>query len=340
VSTDLAATTRTLPSPESILGLATVECRRRVFDTAVEVGVFGALAAGPATATELRERLSLHARYAGDFLDVLVALGLLERTGDRYRNGEAAEAFLDPAKDTYLGEFVEQIAGSFEQAWGQLTTALRTGQVEVQRRGGFLRKSHQDARSRRFIAVMDRLVSRIGEELSPLTDWAAVRDFIDLGGARGHLAAQVKQAQPHVRSRSYDVPDAEEFFDEHIAELGLTGEVGFIGGDLLTDPIPAADVFVYGQVLHGWADPERKVLVRRAYEALRPGGVLMVYDRMIDDDRLDGRRLLYSLYMRLVSPAGSEYRAADCQDWLRAAGFRDVTAKPLLNTHTVVIGRR
>jgi SAM-dependent methyltransferase len=250
------------------------------------------------------------------------------------------DAFLDPEKDTYLGEFVEQIAGSFEQAWGQLVTGLRTGEVEVQRRGGFLRKSHQDARSRRFIAVMDRLVTRIGEELLAQVDWDGVTDFIDLGGARGQLAAVVKQAQPHVRASSYDVPDAEAFFDEHMADLGLTGEVGFVGGDLLADPIPAADVFVYGQVLHGWDDPEREVLVKRAYEALRPGGVLMVYDRMIDDDRLDERRLLYSLYMRLVSPAGSEYRSADCQEWLCKAGFRDVTAKQLLNTHTVVIGRR
>jgi 8-O-methyltransferase len=180
----------------------------------------------------------------------------------------------------------------------------------------------------------------MGAELAEAVDWRDHRSFVDLGGARGNLAAVLVNRHPHLDAVCYDLPRTAPIFTEHIERLGLTGRIRFTGGDFFTEPIPPADVVVLGHILHGFDAARSRQLLARVFEAVRPGGAVLIYDRMIDDERRDPDRLLSSLHMRLVSRDGGEYRVADCRDWLRSAGFSDGGARPLLGTHTLVIGRR
>jgi SAM-dependent methyltransferase len=324
------------------MSLATMASRSQVLGSALELDLFTVIGEESVTIDWLCGKLGLHQRYARDFLDVLVAIDLLQRDGDSYANTPVTKRFLDRDSADYLGGYIPLLTGSWQHAWGQLTSGLRTGEVETQPRGGFVAGSNKEDSDRfhQVVSVMDRLSMRIGEELVSQVDWDGVKDVGDLGGGRGGLAAILAKSVPGLSTYCFERPQAREHFDEHLAELGMTGRVEFVGGDLFTDPIPEADVLIYGQVLHGWEDAEREVLVRRAFEALRPGGTLFVYDRMIDDERSDPRSLMYSLYMRLVSPAGSEYRATDCRAWMRAAGFQRTWSQPLLLTHTLVGAQR
>jgi hypothetical protein len=322
--------------------LATLASRAQVLSTALELDIFSVIGDSRVSARWLCDKLSLHPRYAGDFLDVLAALDLLERDDDEYANTAVTKRFLDVGSPDFLGGYVPILTDSWQHAWSQLTTGLRTGKVETQPRGGFVAGSHNQDRDRfrRVVSVMDRLSMHIGEEIADRFDWAGITVACDLGGGRGGLAAVLARSLPGLQAYCFERPSAREHFDEHLAALGMTGRVEFVGGDLFTDRIPAADVLIYGQVLHGWDIPERETLIGRAFDALRPGGLLLVYDRMIDDQRSDPRSLMHSLYMRLVSPEGSEYCAADCRAWMRESGFRETWKQPLLTTHTLVGGRR
>lgn len=327
-------------SLESLIELTIVD-PRTVVVAAVRVGVFSALAGGSATAGELRSKLALDPVFADDFLAALTALRLLEQDGEHFHNSAVAQAYLDLAKPAYMGEFIEQMAESTAGAWGQLTAALRGQPVRAQPRGGFVGGMNPDRdRARRFMATMDELNGRIAARLAERVNWSRHRTFADLGGARGNLAAVIARAHPHLGGTCVDLPHAKPFFDEHIGALGLRERVRFEPADLLTDPLPAADVLIYGQVLHGYAEPERRALLRRAAEVLPAAGELVIYDRMIRDERSDLNRLLYSLYMRLVSPTSAEYRSAECVAWLRELGFGAVTVEPLVSTHSVIIARR
>src|SRR5918995_259616 len=95
--------TRTHPTPECILQLGLGFWGSKTLLSAVELGIFSALAESPQDAETLRRRLGLHPRGARDFLDALVALGMLEREGDVYRNSPDADLYLDRAKSMYVG---------------------------------------------------------------------------------------------------------------------------------------------------------------------------------------------------------------------------------------------
>ncbi|MGI5171063.1 methyltransferase [Spirillospora sp. CA-253888] len=337
------ATASSVVDPEPLIGMSTRDCAAKVLHSAVTLGVFGALAQGAADADQAAERIGLHPRMAADFLDALAGLGLLERSDGRYRNAPVAQEYLVPGTPAYLGGFIELTNETLYGTWEKLTDALRTG--EPQRldpdKGGFVGRRHEDPeKMKRFLTGLDAYSDRLGEEIARRGEWSRHRSFVDLGGARGNLAAVLVRAHPHLEATCFDLERTRPLFTEHVTGLGLADRISFAGGDFFTDPLPEADVVVLGRILHGFETERRRALLRRVFDAVRPGGTVLIYDRMLDDDRSDPRRLLSSLHMRLVSPAGSEYRAADCLTWLAEAGFADAAAEPMAGAQTLVVAHR
>ncbi|MET9341835.1 methyltransferase [Nonomuraea sp. NPDC003804] len=321
---------------ESVMGIATGFWRARTLFSAVELRLFTLLAEGPATRAEIEGRCGLHPRSSADFLDALVALGLLVCDGESYANSPSAERYLDETKPSYVGGFLTFMGYALYPAWGRLTELLRTGELQE----GFdsFGKFYQDRdRVRGFMAAMDSASAAVTAELIDCFDWSSHESFVDLGGARGNLTAHLVKAHPHLRGICLDMPPLKGLFEEHVAQFGVGDRAQFHAADFLTDPLPEADVMIFGHVLHDWDEESRAVLVKRAFEAIRPGGALLIYDELIDDDRSGPvRSLLMSLNMKLVRSGAAEYTAAECRAWLLDAGFTDITVKSLTATERLV----
>src|SRR5688572_7759843 len=144
-------------TPDHILQLGLGFWGSKALLSAVEIGVFSELAAGPLDGSALSERLALHPRGSQDFLDALVSLGMLERSGDQYSNTASSDIFLDRAKPSYLGGLLEMANARLYPFWGSLTEALQTGepQNEIKTGGNFFEVLYQDPeRLRGFMRAM------------------------------------------------------------------------------------------------------------------------------------------------------------------------------------------
>jgi hypothetical protein len=96
-----------------------------------------------------------------------------------------------------------------------------------------------------------------------------------------------------------------------------------------------------GHILHDWPVAERKMLVKKAFEAVNPGGALIVYDAIIDDERKKNAfGLLMSLNMLIETPGGSDYTGSDCRAWMAEAGFSDAYLEPLAGPESMVVGKK
>jgi SAM-dependent methyltransferase len=330
---------------QSLVRLNTAYTQSRVLQSAVEVGLFELLDAAPSTQEETCARLGLHPRLLGDFLDALVGLGLLSWSDGRYSNSREAARYLVPSSADYVGGGIARAAAHHYHMWGRLTEALRDGEPKSDGIGheDAFTKTYQDLdQARRFLEHMDANNSFIGGELARCLDWTEYRTFVDVGGARGNVAAQIVGARPHLTGQVFDLPGVEPLFREHMSRLGITSQVAFRAGDFFRDPLPTADVVIFGHVLHDWSPEERRVLVHRAFPAVRPGGALVVYDQVIDDDRRDPQKLLQSLNVRLVRSGGSEYTVADVRGWAESAGFRFDRAVPLapVSNDVAIVARK
>ncbi|MFI9388402.1 methyltransferase [Kutzneria sp. NPDC052558] len=303
--------------------------------TGVRVGLFDALADGPLETAEVRAELGLHERGVRDFLSVLVNLGLLERDGDRYRNSAVSDRYLVRNSPSYVGGFLERADRMLYPAWGRLDEMLRTGRPTSE--ADYLEMISDPGRLRQFLGMMDALTTMLAPELAQSVDWSRHRSVLDLGGARGNLVAGLVKAHPHLRGGVFDLPAMVEPFAEHMNRLGLADRVDFHPGDFFRDELPASEVIVIGHVLHDWAPPQCRAIIGKAYDALKPGGVLVVYDRMIDDELTDQTNLLVSLSMMLTTEGGGEYTAREYRTWLEDAGFRVGAPRALGETDTLLV---
>ncbi|WP_248964094.1 acetylserotonin O-methyltransferase [Sphaerisporangium perillae] len=317
----------------AIVRLNTAYTAARTLHSAVELGLFEMLAEGPATLPQIRERLGLHPRMAADFLDALVGLGLLLRDDDGgYANALSTAKLLVPGTPDYIGGTVAKSARHHYTMWGALTEALRDGRPRsagLADKEAMKRLYGNPEATREFLGHMDAHNGFCGREVARCVDWGRHRSFVDVGGARGNVAAQIVGRHPHLLGGVFDLPALEPHFDEHVARLGVADRVTFHPGDFFADELPETDVVVIGHVLHDWPVEVRQMVIEKAFRATRPGGFLVVYDQMIDEDRRDPHPLLTSLNVRLVREGGSEYAVAEIRDWAEKAGYRFAYSVPV-----------
>jgi hypothetical protein len=310
--------------------------------SAVDLGVFTQLASGPRDATALSESLGLHPRSAIDFLDALVALRVLERDERTYSNTPDADFFLDRAKPSYVGGLLEMANARLYPFWGALTEALRTGlpQNEVKTGGDLFEAIYRDEASLRgFLRAMSGVSLGAARAIAQKFPWSKYHTFIDIGAAQGALPVQVAQAHPHLSGGGFDLPPVGPIFEEYVAAHGLEDRLRFYPGDFFTDPCPSADVLVMGHILHDWALPQKLELLAKCYAALPPGGCLVVYDAIIDDERRNNTfGLLMSLNMLIETPGGFDYTGAQCRDWMNQSGFSETRVEHLVGPDSMVIG--
>jgi O-methyltransferase domain/Dimerisation domain len=330
-------------TPERIMQLGLGFWGSKTLLSAVEIGLFTELAKGPLSFEMLAERLMLHPRSARDFLDALVALGMLERDGDRYSSTSETDLFLDRAKPSYVGGLLEMANARLYPFWGSLTEALRTGQPQNEAKGGgeaFFAAIYADpGRLEGFLKAMTGISLGSAIAIANKFPWDRYETFVDVGAAQGGLPVQVALTHDHLSGGGFDLPPVGPIFEEYVDSHGLGERLRFYPGDFFEDPLPAADVLVMGHILHDWDLQEKRLLLEKAYEALPEGGALIVYEALIDDERRENAfGLLMSLNMLIETPAGFDYTGADCRSWMGDAGFRETYVEHLVGPDSMVVG--
>ena len=329
-------------APDRILDLGTAFWGSKALLSAVELGLFSALTAGPLEGEALCARLGLHARSARDFFDALIALGMLERRGDAYANTPESALFLDRAKPTYVGGLLEMLNARLYGFWGSLTEALKTGRPQNEAKQGenfFARLYEDPARLRQFLQAMTGISLGAARAIAQQFPWKDYRTFADVGCAQGAVPVQVALAHPTLTGQGFDLPVVRPIFEEYVASFGLGARVQFQPGDFFADPLPAADVLVMGHILHDWDLDEKRQLLRKAFDVLPRGGAMIVYEAIIDDERRSNAfGLLMSLNMLIETAGGFDFTGSDCAGWMREVGFGRTWVEPLVGHDSMVVG--
>ena len=314
--------------------------------SAVELGLFTELSKRPMTGAEIAQSLALNSRAVPDFPDALVALGLLQRTGDgpdaRYSNTPESAMFLDSGSSGYVGGILEMANARLYRFWADLTEALRTGlpQNETKHSGEsmFAKLYEVPERLEQFMGAMSGISAGNFRAFAQKFNFAKFGTLCDVGGATGQLSCMVAAANPHMRCTSFDLPNVVPIATRKIMQAGLGERVTAVGGDFFVDPLPRADVITMGMILHDWNLEKKKALIRKAYEALPEGGAFIVIEALIDDERRKNAfGLLMSLNMLIEFGDAFDYTASDFETWCREAGFRKFEVIPLTGPSSAAV---
>ena len=338
----LSAGMKTAPTPDRIMQVGLGYWGSKTLLSAVELGLFTLLAERPRSAEEIRQALSLHPRSLLDFLDALLALGFLDRRGDIYSNTPETDLYLDRNKLDYIGGILEMAGTRLFRFWGSLTDALKTGEPQNESRAGenpFDALYATPERLAVFLRGMTGISLPAARALAAKFPWEKYETVFDVGCAEGIVPVIIAQSHPHIAGGGFDLPAVGPHFARFVQEHGVSDRLKFIPGNFFQDSLPGADVLIMGHILHDWDLPTKKMLLKKAFDALPRGGALIVYEALIDDERRSNAfGLLMSLNMLIETSGGFDYTGAQCSEWMREAGFTSTRVEHLVGPDSMVVG--
>ncbi|MER6408238.1 methyltransferase [Streptomyces viridosporus] len=314
--------------------------------TAHERDVFGRFAKRPGmTSAQLADEMGLEERPVEQLVTACAGLGLLERDGEGYRNTPMTDRYLLRGGEDYVGGWVEIVSRHDYPGWLRLGEALRTNRPTAwdSERRDSLFDDENPVVVESFWEGMSAISRPTARALADAVDLSGDLSLLDVGGGGGAYAIELSRAYPSLRATIFDLPFVCDLTRKKVEQAGFGNRISFAAGDFFTDQLPSdQDVVLLSMILHDWDVDQCKSILRSCYEALAPGGRLLISELLVADTK-DGPldATLMSLSM-LVETFGRNYTGAEYRDWLLETGFTDVEIRPFAApaANGVVVARK
>ncbi len=332
-----------LPNPSLLMQTGLAYRSSAVLFAALELDVFTPLANGPRTAAEIADAVGGSVQMAPFrmLLDACASQGLLVAEGDRYANAPVAAAFLVRGGPAYSANSFKYVENLYP-AWGRLAELVRTGKPPMPAE---VMLGNDKAVTRAFVLAMHERARGIGSVLKHFVDLTGRKRLLDVGGGPGTYTVELVRQTPGLTSTVLDVPGVLEVTRELVDASGVGDRITLMPGDYLTSPFGSGyDVALLSGMMHRETPANCQLLLRKAFAAMEPGGLVMVSDVFFDDasKRTPPFAVHFALNMMLTSDDGSAHAMTEMADWMRDAGFTGVVTQPLPkpNPHTILTGTR
>jgi SAM-dependent methyltransferase len=295
----------------------------------VELGLFTRVARGADTVAALAAALGMTATNAERMVTASVALGLLVREGERLRNADDVQRYLVEGEPGYAGPWILFTKDEWED-WGHLALRLRDpGPPAVL---GKYAQGFTVAEARKYHEATYSIGMGSGRRFVKQVDLARRRRILDLGGGSGCYCIVACQAHPQLSAVVFDLPPVAQVAREFIASHGLSDRISTVGGDFTADPLPqGADVVIMASNLPQYSREIIQRVVRKAWEALAPGGEMHLIGEMLNAQRTGpADPALWGLAETVYGSTGLAHSVAECIGYLETAGFTGVTAREFI----------
>ncbi len=293
----------------------------RALLAAASLGLFDALAGRRATPAAIARRIGTDPGATERLVNALVGMRLLEREGRRVRLVPGAREFLTEEGGSSLAGLLRHRAARFK-AWARLEDSLRSGKpVVVAGEDADDPLALQAARARRDSA------RRWAPVFASWVDLGTAKTLLLLGDGPAVYAHWFARARPGLALTVIDNPASIAVGKDYLRGRPEAKRIRLVAGNPLKDGMPAGrfGAAFLSDALHSLSLENVRRLLRRVRRSLRPGGLLLVRDRFLED-RGPGplENALYDLQLLLTTREGRCHTLGETGDALRAAGFRGV----------------
>jgi hypothetical protein len=330
-----------LPSAAHLQQLALAHRSSMVLFAASELDVFTNISLGHTTAEALASACGAQREPLRMVLEWCVADGTLTSDGTHYQNTPATAAYLVKGQPAYAANGLKY-AQDLYPAWGGLTGLVRTGRPSIDPESIL---GDDKEKTRAFIYAMHERARGLGSVLPAGVDFSGRRRLLDVGGGPGTYSMALVQKTPGLTSTVLDLPGVLAITREIVESHGYSDRISMLPGDYLTTAFGSGfDAILLSGMMHREREAEVRLLLRKSFEALDAGGLIVVSDVFFEDDRKNSPpfALSFALNMMLTSNHGSAHAKTEMQRWMTESGFTRIDLRPLPppNPHTLIVGYR
>lgn len=294
---------------------------------AVELDLFTAVAHGHDTLPALARAIGVSERNVERLTTVLVAMTLLDRQGGQLINAPDVQRFLVSDGERYAGPWILFTKPRWT-AFGELSERLR--RRDENRLGAYVDFSVDDAR--RYHAATYSIGMGAARLFSRSVDLTGRKLMLDLGGGSGAYSIVATEKYPGLKAIVLDLPPVTVVANEYIAANHAADRVTTLPGDFTRTDFPAAvDVVVMASNLPQYEPDLIRLVVGKAFAALKPGGEMHLIGETLHDDRKGPlSAALWGLNEAVQSSTGVAHTESEVKDYLKGAGFADVAVHPFV----------
>ena len=321
---------------ERVRGLATAFQGSRVFLTAVELDLFSVLQDEERTSAEVASAIDASPRATDRLMNALVALGLLEKRGARFRNTPDGRRLLVRGRPEFMANLAH--SNHLWDTWSGLTGVVRTGRPVP--RGPI--DSRGDDWLRSFIAAMHWRGGEAARAVLPLIDLEGVSRVLDVGGGSGVFSMAFVRQSAGVNAVVFDLPSVGPVARNYIRTAGLDGAIEVVEGDYTRDDLPGGfDLVFLSAIIHSNGPDENARLIAKAAKALSPGGRVVVVDWVMTPDRTaPAQGALFAINMLVGTDEGDTFTEAEVRAWMSEAGLARISRRDTPLGTTLMTGWR
>jgi acetylserotonin N-methyltransferase len=321
-----------IPDPDPIIDLMEGFRRSKAMFAAVSLGVFDLLAESPLDAPAVAARLGTNPDATERLLEACAGLNLLENHDGQFANAPLGDVYLRRSSERALTGYILYSNLALYRLWEHLEDAVREGTPRWEQTFGWPAPIFEHFFStpemmRTFLMAMHGLGVTTSPDVVRAFDLSRFHTIADLGSATGHLPIAACQAWPQLRGIVFDMAKILPAAEEQIEKSGLSDRITVHAGDFFTDPLPAADLYALGRILHDWPEEKIRLLLGRIFDHLPPGGGLLIAEKLIYEDRSGPVGAQMQSLSMLVCTEGRERSFSEYHTLLTETGFTLVEGK-------------
>lgn len=318
--------------------------------SAVDLDLFSLLAKhGRLTRSQIAEQLGIAEQPARILLLGCISVGLLQKRGGKYSNSYLANRLLVKGKRGNITSYVELEHQVMYRAMPWMCDALReyrnVGLKEFQGDEPTLyqRLARYPELEEIFQDAMQELSVQANADLARFVDFSGAGHVVDVGGGDGTNLMELARRWPHLRGTVFDWPSVCEIARRNIEAGGLADRLDTVPGDCFTDPFPTgADCFLFAHFFTIWSEQKDRLLLKKCYDALPPGGKVIIFNMMQRDDETGplSAAIGSPYFLTVATGEGMLYTWKEYETWTKSAGFIRVNKEVLLRDHGAIIGTK
>ncbi|MBN9124813.1 MAG: methyltransferase [Nitrosospira sp. 56-18] len=305
-----------------------------------KLGVFSLLEHGGLSLPAICEKLDVKPRPAEAMLTAAAALGFLSIKEGNYSLTPMAECYLLKKSPSYFGYMWDlMIENEQVHSFRSLEKAIRTDAPQVYGGSGIYQPEEVQAELiRRFARSMYSMSITSAFHWPEVLDLSANRIMLDIGGSSGAHSIGAVSRWPDLRAIIFDFPMVCQIAQDFIAQHGMQDRIATCGGDMWSDPLPAADLHFYSTVYNDWAFDKCSFLTAKSFNSLPSGGRIIIHGMLYNEDKTGPFAAAAFSMLMMGWTEGRSYSSAELFAMLADAGFHDIQVKPAFGYNSIITG--
>ncbi|MDM8167698.1 methyltransferase [Roseovarius sp.] len=276
-----------IESAEDLSAIAFSFMASKALFAGLHADIFSVLSDGPRTAADLASAVDIPLNRIVMLTTALASVGLLVIGDDeKIGNSPAAQNFLSRHSKYDFGDYLRyQIDQQMYPFLLQLNAVIK-GELTEDAISSYKHWMADEAQASIYSESQHAGSLGPGRTLARKVDLSHASTLLDVGGGTGAMTISLCRAYENLQSTIIDFPNVAEIGWRFISEAGLVDRVRYIPGNAVEVQWPGQqDAILMSYLMSGVPGDSVDALLASAFDALAPGGKLLVHDFMVEEDR-------------------------------------------------------